>query len=77
MSSPKQFLAPPPPSLDTEAYAIAVDQVMKLGSRSNSTRTADQTDIANFWSDGGGTFTPPGHWNRGAQSRLFDRCIGA
>ena len=71
MSSPNQFLSPPPPALDTEAYAIAVDQVMKLGSRSNSTRTADQTDIANFWADGGGTFTPPGHWNRiGADTSL-------
>jgi hypothetical protein len=64
MSAPNQFLAPPPPALDTEAYATAVDEVMKLGSKSNSTRTADQTEIAVFWADGGGTFTPPGHWNR-------------
>ena len=37
---------------------------MKLGSKSSSERNADQTAIANFWADGGGTFTPPGHWNR-------------
>ena len=37
---------------------------MKLGSKTSTTRTADQTTIANFWADGGGTFTPPGHWNR-------------
>lgn len=64
MNSPDQFLPPPPPALDTQAYAMAVDQVMKLGSKSSSERTADQTAIANFWADGGGTFTPPGHWNR-------------
>lgn len=64
MSSPDQFLPPAPPALNTEAYAIAVDQVMKLGSKTSTTRTAAQTNIANFWADGGGTFTPPGHWNR-------------
>lgn len=26
--------------------------------------TNDQRRIANFWSDGLGTYTPPGHWNR-------------
>lgn len=26
--------------------------------------TNDQRKIANFWSDGLGTYTPPGHWNR-------------
>jgi hypothetical protein len=64
MSAPDQFLAPPPPALSSEAYATAVDQVMRLGSKTGSTRTADQTQIADFWADGGGTFTPPGHWNR-------------
>src|SRR5262249_8764201 len=28
-----------------------------------TTRTADQTQIAKFWNDGAGTYTPPGHWN--------------
>ncbi len=26
-----------------------------------------QTEIALFWADGGGSFTPPGHWNQIAQ----------
>ena len=34
---------------------------------SSATRTADQTEIARFWADGGGTVTPPGHWNLIAQ----------
>jgi membrane-associated phospholipid phosphatase len=37
---------------------------MQLGSKTSTVRTLDQTAIANFWADGGGTFTPPGHWNR-------------
>lgn len=64
MSAPDQFLPPEPPALNSDAYAAAVDQVMKLGSKTGSLRTADQTAIAFFWADGGGTFTPPGHWNR-------------
>jgi membrane-associated phospholipid phosphatase len=30
-------------------------------------RTADQTQVAHFWADGAGTYTPPGHWNEIAQ----------
>lgn len=37
---------------------------MQLGGLSSLQRTADQTDIALFWADGGGTATPPGHWNQ-------------
>lgn len=64
MQSPSEFLSPPPPALGSAAYAQAVDQVMKLGAKNSTFRTADQTQIADFWADGGGTFTPPGHWNR-------------
>ena len=64
MNAPDQFLPPPPPALESQAYADAVDEVMRLGSRTSSNRTDDQTAIAFFWADGGGTFTPPGHWNR-------------
>lgn len=53
-----------PPALDSAEYAQAVDQVMRLGALQNSERTEDQTAIALFWADGGGTATPPGHWNR-------------
>lgn len=54
----------PPPVLDSVEYAEAVDEVMQLGRINSSVRTADQTEIAVFWIDGGGTATPPGHWNR-------------
>ena len=58
------FRPAPPPSLDSVEYASAVDEVMRLGRLDSSQRTAEQTEIALFWSDGGGTATPPGHWNR-------------
>ncbi len=53
-----------PPDLSSTDYASAVDEVMRLGRVDSTERTADQTAIAVFWADGGGTATPPGHWNR-------------
>ena len=38
-----------------------------LGAAVGSMRTAEQSDIAQFWADGAGTETPPGHWNHIAQ----------
>jgi membrane-associated phospholipid phosphatase len=52
----------------SQAYADAFNEVKSLGAASGSTRTADQTAIAYFWVDGPGTASPPGHWNRIAQS---------
>jgi len=53
-----------PPALGSDQYAQAVDEVFRLGRLDSSARTAEQTEIALFWADGGGTATPPGHWNR-------------
>lgn len=53
-----------PPALTSGAYALAVDEVMQIGALNSTLRTAEQTQIALFWADGGGTATPPGHWNR-------------
>jgi membrane-associated phospholipid phosphatase len=41
---------------------------LRNGPLSSTTRTAEQTQIANFWADGSGTETPPGHWNTIAQN---------
>ncbi len=38
-----------------------------MGAANSITRTADETQIANFWKDGIGTFTPAGHWNNIAE----------
>jgi membrane-associated phospholipid phosphatase len=67
MPDAAQFSPSGPPALDSEAYAQAFDEVKSLGSKTSSTRTADQTQIALFWADGAGTATPPGHWNQIAQ----------
>ncbi|MCA9118852.1 MAG: vanadium-dependent haloperoxidase, partial [Planctomycetales bacterium] len=64
MASGSQFRPSPPPSLNSAEYAAAVDEVMQLGGFDSATRTTEQTAIATFWADGGGTFTPPGHWNQ-------------
>ncbi len=64
MTSGQQFRPAPPPELSSTEYAVALDEVMRLGSRTSTQRTIDQTGIASFWADGGGTATPPGHWNQ-------------
>ena len=60
-----------PPPLTSEAYAESIDEVMRLGGLESDIRTADQTEVAIFWADGGGTFTPPGHWNQIAADVLL------
>ncbi len=62
-----ELLPAGPPTLSSEEYASAVNEVMQLGSLNSATRTTDQTQQARFWSDGAGTYTPPGHWNAIAQ----------
>ncbi len=58
----------PPPKLDSSAYALEVTLTRDYGGTTSSLRTADQTEIALFWADGGGTETPPGHWMHIAQT---------
>jgi hypothetical protein len=52
----------PPPSLDSKPYTIALDEVREIGSIDSTSRTADQTEIAEFWSCFSYTSTPAGHW---------------
>jgi hypothetical protein len=56
-----------PPSLTDAEYTQNFNEVKELGSKTSATRTQDQTNIALFWADGGGTASPPGHWNIIAQ----------
>ena len=67
MTSSSQFRQGPPPAVGSAEYANAYNEVAAIGRSTGSTRTTDQTNIALFWADGGGTVTPPGHWNRIAQ----------
>jgi hypothetical protein len=68
MTSDSQFRPAGPPALDSQAWATAVNEVQSIGRADSTTRTADQTQIARFWADGGGSYTPPGHWNTIAQT---------
>lgn len=57
------YRPPPPPALPSSLYAEEVNEVQELGVKTGSVRTAEETEIALFWSNGAGTATPPGHWN--------------
>jgi hypothetical protein len=68
ITSSSQFRPDGPPALDSAEYAGEFNQVKELGSLNSTTRTAEQTEVAQFWADGSGSFTPPGHWNQIAES---------
>lgn len=59
MRSGGQFRAGPPPRLTSPEYTRAYYEVKSLGSATGSDRTADETELANFWN---GSF--PGQFNR-------------
>jgi membrane-associated phospholipid phosphatase len=61
-------MPPSPPELTSKTYTADFNEVKSLGQADSSKRTPEQTIIAWFWADGTGTATPPGHWNRLAQS---------
>lgn len=68
LTSGGQFQPPPAPAIDSPEYAAAYNEVEAIGGVNSTTRTADQTAIAAFWSDQTGqTFDPPGHWNQIAE----------
>jgi membrane-associated phospholipid phosphatase len=68
LTSGSQFRPAGEPALTSDQYTTEFNQVKDLGSINSTTRTADQTEVAKFWADGSGTFTPPGHWNQIAQN---------
>ena len=69
MTSPSQFRNPDGPlALDSVEYTTAFNQVKEIGSATSTTRTLDQSNIAQFWAGQTGTSTPVGHWNRIAQT---------
>jgi membrane-associated phospholipid phosphatase len=49
LASPDQFLPPPPPSLQSQQWVDALNEVKSLGAANSTTRTADQTAAAIFW----------------------------
>jgi hypothetical protein len=64
------FRPPPQPDLDSAEYTTAFNEVRRLGGNGTTTATErdkKQTEIAQFWAGGAGTFTSGGYWNLIAQ----------
>lgn len=49
----------PPPAIGSAEFQKALEEVRSY----SDNRTREQWRIADFWADGAGTTTPPGHWN--------------
>ena len=52
LRSPDQFRVPAPPPLTSLTYATAYNEVKSVGALHSSTRTADQSNYANWWYEG-------------------------
>lgn len=59
-------LPPPPPNVGTDAFKKDIAYVKSI----SENRSREQWRISDFWADGGGTYTPPGHWNEIAEELL-------
>ena len=56
-TSHAQFRAGPPPALDSALYAADLNEVKAIASATSTVRTAEQTEVARFFTE------PPGPWN--------------
>ena len=57
---------PPPPAVGSSEFTKDLEEVRKI----SDDRSREQWRIADFWADGAGTYTPPGHWNKIAQDLI-------
>jgi hypothetical protein len=66
--SASQFRPDTFPQYNSPRYTREFDQVKALGAENSTVRTADQTEVAQFWAyDRDDTFRPPGQLNEVAQ----------
>lgn len=63
INSPSQFRPAGPAALTSDQYTTVFNEVKTMGSAFGSPRTADQTELAIFW-----TGNTPGYWNRIART---------
>jgi hypothetical protein len=61
--SPESFRPGPPPDLTSRSYAADVSEVQALGRIDSTVRTAEQLDVALFWSESAFTL-----WTRGVRN---------
>ena len=57
----------PPPAPGSAEFMVAAKELQDI----QENLTERQRKIANWWSDGLGTYTPPGHWNRFAKDFII------
>ncbi len=62
ISGPQQFAStiPPPSAYGSPAFMAQLNEVFDVQAHLTDT----QRQIANFWDDGPGSLTPPGHWTQ-------------
>jgi membrane-associated phospholipid phosphatase len=59
MEAPGQFLPPPPPAYGSPGFMAELEEVKRL----STDATEEEKELAFFWDDGPGTYSPAGHWN--------------
>ena len=57
----------PPPAIGSDEFKEAVAELKDM----QDNMTDEMRKIANWWSDGLGSYTPPGHWNRFAKEFII------
>jgi hypothetical protein len=64
-----------PPELSSDEYAADLNEIKAIGAINSSTRTADQTEIARFWSslDRADTLATVGQWNKIAENMALQQ----
>lgn len=72
IESGDQFRPDGPPALDSATYTADFEEVKRLGSINSTERTEEQTEIARYWRDLAGTYTPAGRWAQIAEEVLVD-----
>lgn len=63
LTQPAQFRPAGPPAVGSAAFREATASVASIGAAQSTERTAEQTEIARYWSDPVGSTGPAGHWN--------------
>jgi hypothetical protein len=71
-SSPSQFRPPPPEDRTSDQWAMDFNEVKDYGRKDSAVRTAEQTDVAYFWSEHAYVF-----WNRNLLNLATARGLGA
>ncbi|MFN0174636.1 MAG: phosphatase PAP2 family protein [Saprospiraceae bacterium] len=65
----KAAIRPPaPPQPGSAEFEASLEELRGF----SKNRSREQQRITTFWSDGAGTYTPPGHWNRRAANLIYD-----